>query len=288
MGQAMQRKHQKRRNSLLLYEFLTRNISSALIEGDGNKSARTLRILKKAFKPGSQLYNEFRIMNALAKTTVSSESVAYSIITEAKRAVKKHDVVKLDKEKSYLIKNINHTLNDKEFFDQHVNEYKMFATMQVLMNEWRNGSPDLEVLATHEDVVVKWLMSEKVDDKEQALSEQSPGTNRLLMKIMMTKLNEKYSGSLSKDQKELIREYVWATSNDNQGRIKNKLVETKLELIRSLDQYIVENSGDVHLLKQLNDVKSKLVNEDFSVINDDVITQCMQYMKLSDEFASKE
>jgi len=82
-------KHNKRRNVLLVYEFLTRHVSAGLVEGNNAKSSKALKILKKSFKQGTELYNEFRVMNALAKTTVTSEAVACSIMNEAKVAVKK-------------------------------------------------------------------------------------------------------------------------------------------------------------------------------------------------------
>ena len=123
--------HNKKRNSLLIYEFLVRAISRSLIEDDKKKSSIALKILRKHFKPGTELYKEFRLMNALAKTTVSSEHVAASILKEAKSATVKFDRQKLDREKSILIRNINHMINDENFYDQHVNEYRKIGRAHV-------------------------------------------------------------------------------------------------------------------------------------------------------------
>jgi len=160
--------------------------------------------------------------------------------------------------------------------------------MQVLFNEWRNKNPDIATLASHEDSLVKWLTKEKTETGESTLSENSPGTNRLLMKIMMTKLNEKYSGTLSSEQKDLIRDYVWSTSTDDPERIRVKLNEVKSQLSTSIGACISENSGNEHMLNQLNDVRTKLINEDVSEINDGIVTRFMQYLKLNDEFNTKD
>jgi len=281
-------KHNKRRNSGLLYEFLTRKISEALVEGDNKKSSTVLKILKKHFKSGSELYSEFRIINALMKTSVTSEAVAYSIVNEAKTAIQKHDVSMLDKQKSYLIKHINYTINDPLFYDQPIAEYKTYATIQTLINEWRkSGDKDLKLIAEHEMALVKWLLSEKAEDNDSVLSEHSTGTNRLLVKVMMEKVNEKYGESLTSKQKEVIREYVWSTANDNVERIKNKLNETRDELLKSLDVYVTNQSENGYLISQLNEVRGKVIAEDVSNVNDELVARFMNYMKLTDEFQNK-
>ena len=102
---------------MLLYEFLVQTISKSLIDDDKKKSSAALKILRKHYKPGTQLYKEFRLINALAKTTVSSEHVAASILKEAKAAATSMDHDSLDREKSLLIRNINHNINDDNFYN---------------------------------------------------------------------------------------------------------------------------------------------------------------------------
>ena len=283
-------KHQKKRNSGLLYQFLTRKMSEALVEGDNKRSAQVLKIIRKHFKPGTELYNEFRITNALMRTTVTTEAVAGSILSEAKGAVRKQDHVKLDKQKSHLIKHVNHSLNDPLFYDQQVSDYRMLATIQTLMNEWRkqDGSADVGLIAKHEDTIVNWLMKEKVEEGDAELSEHSVGTNRLLMRVMTEKVNERYGDQLTSKQKEIIREHVWSTANDDGTRIREKLDEVRSTLVSSLDLYVLKNRGDEFVVKQLVEVKDKLVNEDTSSVDDGTVARFMNYVKLHDELTSKE
>jgi hypothetical protein len=279
----MSNAHQKKRNTGLLYEFLVRTISRALVEGDTKKSNTALKILRKYFKPGTELYKEFRLINALIKTTVSSGTVAASIMSEAKAAARRHDEKVLDREKSLLIKSINHGLNDENFYDQQVNEYRMYATIQTLINDWRSPDKDLERLAKYEDSVSTWLITEKVELKDQTISEESPGTSRLLMKVMMKKLNEKYSGMLNNDQRGLIRAYAFASANDDESVIKKKLVDIKGKLICAIDGFKLGNPKNDYINNKLVETRERLVQESLDVVDDDTVTRFMLYIKLGSE-----
>ena len=280
-------KHNKRRNSLLIYEFLVRTISRSIVEDDKKKSAAALKILKKHFKPGTELYKEFRLMNALVKTTVSSEHTAASILREAKSAVTKFDLDKLDREKSILIRNINHILNDENFYDQHINEYRTFATIQTMLNEWRSDNKDLYRVAQYEDQIMKMLVTEKVQKEEATIAEDTSGTARLLMKVMTKKLNEKYNGILNEQQKSLIKAYAYSTASEDQTSIKLKLQEIKSELVSLIDGYETEVQND-YLKNKLEETKSTLLGESLELVDDETVTRFMLYSKLKDELETKE
>ena len=280
-------KHNKRRNSLLIYEFLVRAISKSLIEDDKKKSSSALKILRKHFSPGTELYKEFRLMNALAKTTVSSEHTAASILKEAKSASSSFDAKKLDREKSILIRNINHVLNDENFYDQHVNEYRTFATIQVLLNEWKSTDKDLYRVAQYEDQLMKHLVTEKVSPADTTITEDTSGTARLLMKVMTKKLNEKYNGVLNEQQKSLIKAYAYSTAAEDQTSIRMKLQEIKSGLIGLIDGYESEVQND-YLKNKLSETKTVLIEENLDSVDDSTVTRFMLYAKLNDELTSKE
>ena len=84
----MARNHNKKRNIGLMYELLLRYISSSLVE-DKKKDAQTaLDIVSSRFNQDTELYKEFRLFNALVKTSVPSDSLATRILAEAKKAAK--------------------------------------------------------------------------------------------------------------------------------------------------------------------------------------------------------
>ncbi len=280
--------HNKKRNVGLLYEFLVMTISRSLVEGDQKKSAKALRILKRHFRPGTELYREFRLMNSLVKTTVSTETVAASIMQEAKSAARAYDSAELDRQKSLLIRDINHLINDDNFYDQQVNEYRTLATIQTLLNDWRMPRPDLERLAKYEDQLVTWLMSEKVAAPDSPMPAESPGTSRLLMKVMMKRLNEKYLGILNAEQRSLIKAYAFSTANDDTGSIRLKLLETREHLLSSIEAFARANPNNAYINKKLTETRERLTAESLEVVDDATVTRFMLYTKLAAELESEE
>jgi hypothetical protein len=282
------RGHNKKRNTGLLYEFLIRTISKALVDGDPKKSSVALKIVKRHFKPGTVLHKEYRLINSLVRTTVSSEAVAASIIQEAKNAARGYDMKSLDREKSLLISTINHAINDDDFYDHQVNEYKVYATIQTLLNDWRAPDCDLGRLAKYEDQLLRHLVTEKIETPDSSLSEESPGTSRLLMKVMMKKLNEKYAGVLSDEQRQLIRAYAFSTANDDSDSIKKKLIEVKDRLLSELVDFSQKNPENEYVIKKMNEARQRIESETFDVVDDDTVTRFMLYAKLSSELATEE
>jgi hypothetical protein len=279
--------HNKKRNTGLLYEFLIHTISQALVDDDKRKSSRALKIIKTHFKPGTELYKEFRLINSIMKTTVSVESVASSILGEAKVAARSHDVDSLDREKSLLIRSINHQLNDDHFYDQQISEYRTFATVQNLLNSWRLKSADLSKMAEYEDQVVRWLVTPKTESNEQITTEGTAGSNRLLMKIMMKKLGEKYDDTLTTEQKSLIKAYAFSAASDDEKTIILKLNEIKGKLLNSIESYVDNKKEEKYLSDKLNEVKSGLLNE-VKKVDDSVVAEYMLYIKLIDELSGGE
>jgi len=279
--------HNKKRNTGLLYEFLIHTISQALVDDDKRKSSRALKIIKSHFKPGTELYKEFRLINSIMKTTVSVESVASSILGEAKVAARSHDVDSLDREKSLLIRSINHQLNDDHFYDQQISEYRTFATVQNLLNSWRLKSADLSKMAEYEDQVVRWLVTPKTESNEQITTEGTAGSNRLLMKIMMKKLGEKYDDTLTTEQKSLIKAYAFSAASDDEKTIILKLNEIKGKLLNSIESYVDNKKEEKYLSDKLNEVKSGLLNE-VKKVDDSVVAEYMLYIKLIDELSGGE
>jgi hypothetical protein len=280
--------HNKKRNTGLIYEFLVRTISMALVEGDKKKSSTALKILKRHFKPGTELYKEFRLINSLVKTTVSSDSVAGSILREAKSAARNYDSNELDREKSILIKHINYTLGGDDFYDQQINEYKIYATVQTLLNDWRSKNIDIGRVASYEDQLVRWLTTKKDQPDDHVISEDNAGTSRLLMKIMTKKLNEKYSGLLNEDQRSLVKSYVFSTASDDPEIIRKKLAEIKNVLLERIDQYSDSHDNNGYTNEKLFTVKERLLSESLEIVNDDTVTRFMLYTKLNSEIISEE
>ena len=162
----MKVKHNKKRNVGLLFAQLSQSVSEAMVEGNVKKANNTLSVIKRHFVPGTELFKEFRLFRAIMVTSVPTDSLATSIIGEAKHASKNINTKLLTQQKSALIKDINYNLNENNFYSRRVADYKTFATVQTLLSEWRSESPDVAVVAKFETELHSHLLEEKKIQKK--------------------------------------------------------------------------------------------------------------------------
>jgi hypothetical protein len=231
-------KHNKKRNVGLLYEQLMRFASCCILENDQDKARKSVDILYRHFKQGTALYKEFRLFNALVDSRVSSRDVARRIIDESKKACLSHDKNQLRKEKSILIKEINHVLNSTNFYNQKSSKYRTLATVQALLNEWR-GADALgpAEIVKYESVLEDWLTRPEV--KESSIKKEH--ANPLTISVMIDKFKTKYAGKMNQDQTELIESYLY-----DKGDVAEKVnlikedVKTKMQIyFRECDNKIL-------------------------------------------------
>jgi len=135
---------------------------------------------------------------------------------------------------------------------------------------------------------VKWLVTEKVETADSAVPDDSPGEARLLMKVMMRKLNEKYAGVLTDEQRQLIRAYAFSTANDDPESIKLKLAEVKNRLLSEIKVFSQKNIDNEYVIKKLDETRQRIEEESFEAVNDDTVTRFMLYTKLSSELTGEE
>ena len=156
--------HNKKRNVGIIYELLVRSVSAYLVENDRIRAQQALDILSKYYNKDAELYKEFRLFNALAKSTIKDTAVAAAILSESKQAVRRFDTDKLDREKSNLIREINYTLADTDFYFRNVPDYRAYASIQTLLNSWREGDKsNLTDVVLQETKLIEWLTSDKLE-----------------------------------------------------------------------------------------------------------------------------
>tara|TARA_B100000035_G_C21025338_1_gene565943 strand:- start:1447 stop:2286 length:840 start_codon:yes stop_codon:yes gene_type:complete len=268
--------HNKKRNIGLVYELLLRSISSSLVEGDQKKANLSIEIMKKRFAPGTEIYSEFRIFNAIMNTTVTNTSVAAGILTEAKNAIKNIDYEKLYVEKSKLISEINKQIKDNNFFKRKVPNYKQFATVGTCINHWRKGDmSNLSQQVINEQRLIEFMLLEKNDIPEiQEMTDDN--ANNLVVKIMTEKINNNYK-DLNLEQKRILREYAVYGSSDI-DQFESFLNEIKSKSLKSLDNLKQKTDNKV-LLSKIDVVRNKIKNLAENNIND---VEIAKYLKISE------
>ena len=238
-------------------------------------------MLTNHFNKSSEIYKEFRLFNALANATVSDSAVAAGILSEAKQAARRCNIKKLNHEKSMLIREINHKLKDPSFYHRRINNYRIYATIQTLLNDWREvDTADLTRVINYETQVVHRLLEKK---EVSSLSESlDPNVDGLIVKIMTDKLNDKYGNTLNESQKDIIRSYVFSMSDDGGTSILKKLNGLKGTTLLELKQFRDKTDNSV-LLEKIDRVEKKLSEYLVSDINDDQISKFLTISKLKSE-----
>jgi hypothetical protein len=270
-------KHNKKRNIGIIYEQLLQTLSRAVINKDRDQIKNIKEILSSNFKPGTHLYREFRLFNALVNTTVPSDSLASRILDEAKRGAINFDLKQLNLEKSKLIKSINYKLNDPKFYSQRVDEYRSYATVQTLLDDWRRGEKaSMTKLVEYELKVHSMLLSDK---QANTLSEKvNPEVNKITVKIMLEKFNKKYGSTLNSEQMNIVKDYIF----NSDSQIIPKLKQVKENTLKELNS-LKKTCDNKILVGKVDKVYESVVTLDENIINDDNMSRFMLVSRLKEE-----
>lgn len=283
-----QLKHNKKRNTGLISEFFARYMAKAIIENRDADLAKAREIFRKHFNRGTDLHRELRLFEALYETSVSNKETANSLIQQVKEACKIQSQKRLDLEKTALLHEINAGLKDANFFDKEIGDFKMYASVQVLLNHWRGQimSENIREAVQLEDKLIQHLTREAASTKKSdALSMTNEDCDKLVVKIMTEKMNSKFSKTLSGNQKNIVKLYVFSKDNENtKAELTEVLEGIKSRVISQLDftKRDTTNQLDKITLDKLNEVKSMLLNEYKDTTNptDEMVTFYLSVSKL--------
>jgi len=236
-------RHNKKRNVGLVYELLVRRLAQAVVEQDRQKIRVVKKIIESRFRQGTELYKEFRLFNALTSTNDVPDQIAYRILDEAKTASKDHNSKSLDIEKSRLIKDINHSLNEVMFFNTKIDNYAVYASAQQLFNSWRSSRQNISEIAKHETTIHSWLIQGK---NEQSIDDhKTKDVNDVTVRVMQEKFEKKYGSSLSNEQTILLKLFcegnhlkILGYMNEITQALQSQMLKTKNAM--SSDRFLLE------------------------------------------------
>lgn len=254
----MTKHHNKKRNVGIIHEQLVRYVGSAIMSKDDKLAQSAVSIITNHFKSGSELHKEFKLFNALVNIPMGDREIAKLVVQEAKRAAQTHNKMALSNEKSSLIKTINHTLSEEKFYDIRVPNYKLYATVQTLLDSWR-GMRSLEITesAKFESSLIEWI-SRKSVISEQSEAKQDP----LIYKVMIKKFQEKYGKNLLPSQKKIVETFLTKGSKS----LEKELEFAKKDSLESLKEF-KKNCENKFLLEKIDRVVQNI--EKFPALNEE-------------------
>ncbi len=275
-------KHNKIRNTGLLFEFLLRQITSDVLNKDQNSKA--VSIVKQRFNENTELGKELALYNILITKKFQSDSKADYFINEVMKTRSDLNNSILRREKYNLIKEIQSNYNLQKFMSSKVPNYKVFASIYKLF-EYNTLSPDektesffniVEHVTTKDNNV---RLSETVrtlpDDEDLRI---------LTYRTLLEKFNQKYT-KLSGAQKNLLREYINNVSNTN------SLKDTLKEIVKGLKEDLKTHSKklkDKVVKIKMNEAINSIddlcgVNNKSKTVKDSHVVQTMRYLELVKE-----
>tara|TARA_B100000900_G_scaffold359649_1_gene331273 strand:+ start:73 stop:948 length:876 start_codon:yes stop_codon:yes gene_type:complete len=275
-------KHNKIRNTGLLFEFLLRQITSDVLNKD---NGHAVKIVKEKFNENTELGKELALYNILITKKFKSDTKADYFINEVMKARNDLNNSVLRRERYNLIKEIQSNYNLQKFMSSKVPNYKTYASIFTLFEYDKSLSPDQKTESFFN--IVEHVTT---DEKSIKLSEtvrtlpDDEDLRILTYKTLLEKFNQKYT-KLSKDQKNLLREYINNVSNTN------SLKDTLREIVKGLKEDLQTHSKNlkdkVVKIKMQEAIKSigKFcgIDDKSEVVKDEYVIQTMRYLELVKE-----
>ena len=275
-------KHSKIRNTGILFELLTRQITVDVL--NNNKKAQAAEILKEFFNKKTQLGREYELYRVLATENYKSESKANHLVEAVVSARKKLNNSQLKREKYNLIKKIKENYNVSDFFMVRIPNYKVNASIFKLFDSKHDINPASKT--TNLFTIVEHITRKQISNKkkENAITEgyrkQEKDLRLLAYSILVEKFNKKYS-TLSKSQRKLLREYINNISNTNSLK---EFIETEtIKVKKELQSYLPEVSDKVTKIKLNEAVNQADTLMKGRIVEDKQVVTLMRYYQLVKE-----
>ena len=280
-------KHNKIRNTGLLFEFLLRQITSDVLNKNNGKA---VSIVKEKFNENTELGKELALYNILITKKFKSDSKADYFINEVMKARDDLNNSRLRRERYNLIKEIQSNYDLQKFMSSKVPNYKTYASIFTLFEYNKSLSPDQKTESFFNIVehVTTNDKSIKLSETVQTLPDDED-LRILTYKTLLEKFNQKYT-KLSGAQKNLLREYINNVSNTN------SLKDTLREIVKGLKEDLKTHSknlkDEVVKIKMTEAIKSidKFcgLNDKSTVVKDEYVIQTMRYLELLKELKKSE
>jgi hypothetical protein len=262
-------KHNKLKNTGILFELLTRQITNDVMERKEFSVAE--KLLREHFSSKTELGKELILYRAFFNTQQLSESKSFEFIKIIGEQRQRLNEKLLNTQKYLFIKQLKEHYNLKEFLSVRIPSYKIHASIykmfDAIVNE-NTGFEDIEDIVNSKFTIVEHLsgqtqqLSVKQENAIMELVRNQDEDLRLLSYSMLLKnFNERYK-NLSEQQKFLLREYMYNVSN-----------------INTIKKYVTEQASTV--LVEIKSVLHKVNNKVTKIKLQEVISQLQKMQKIS-------
>tara|TARA_R110000796_G_scaffold184347_2_gene300933 strand:- start:571 stop:1401 length:831 start_codon:yes stop_codon:yes gene_type:complete len=221
-------KHNKKRNTIFIYEALVRELTKATVEKDQDRRETILNIVKEHFNKKTLLGREVVIYKNILETKEVKETMAEKLLSESKIEYSILDKKQIFAEQSQMIARINKALS-KEVFTTFVPNYKNLATLHQVFN-------NLDLSAKERVILEEEAIQLMVENIALVEGKELKHIDNLVYKSFVDRFNNEYS-DLLEEQKTLLSRYIISGIseglefqiylNDEIGRLKEEVATAK-------------------------------------------------------------
>ena len=275
-------KHSKIKNTGLLFEILTRQVTADILN---NKKSKSVNLLKKYFNENTALGKEKELYDILLTNSYQEESRAEKLLEAVIKTRQRISNKKLKVEKYNLIKEIYETFSSKDFFNTRVSNYKTLASIyKLFLVETTkidfNPKQVVDTKYTILESITSKPKRKKPNSLVETLRKEERDTQLLSYQILVDKFNKKYT-NLSESQKSLLREYINNISNSNSfGKFINEEITKVVNELKSLSRKVNDKVVKIKLTEAINQAKNFTTK---SVVKDNQVITLMRYYELIKE-----
>ena len=275
-------KHSKIRNTGILFELLTRQITVDVLNNDKNGSAA--KLLKNFFNKNTELGKEYELYRVLTVENYKSETKANHLVNAVINARTKLNESSLKREKYNLIKEVRSNYDINNFFMARIPNYKVNASIYKLFSIKESTNPKIETESRF--TIVENITRKKISDKKkenvmvEGYKKQEKDLRLLAYGILVEKFNKKYS-SLSKNQRNLLKEYINNISNTNS--LKEFIEAETIKVKKQLQSYLPQVTDKVTKIKLKEAVNQAETLMKGRIVEDKQVVTLMRYYQLVKE-----
>lgn len=234
-------RHSKFRNTGILFELLTKQVTADIIAGRETSVAKD--ILHKYFRENTELGREWQLYGSLLNEKIKDESHAERFLNVVLEARRKLNNKRLTQLKYDLIKEIKEAYPIDEMLKAPVRNYRVLASIYKIFEDVVSSDCKFDVKEVYQS---KNCIVEHIFDKPKVIRSEDELINyyqtqnediRLLTyKLLVEKFNDKYAGVLDDGQKAVLREYICNVANTNNFDVfvKSKVAEIKQSLTEKI------------------------------------------------------
>jgi hypothetical protein len=274
-------KHNKLRNTGIIFEILVRKITADSLSG---KDSKALPILKKYFVK-TELGKEYKLYETLFSYKNISEAKAESILNTIIETSKGLNKSLLRRQKYNLVKEIKENFNLEELFQTKLPNYKAQASLYNLIELYtlENQNKNPKQIIENKLTLLEYLTSSTINKQKvetDVISEfksYDKDVRVLTYKILLEKFNNKYK-DLSSGQKSNLKEFI--NSADNIVILK-EVYNTKIFEFKKTLSSLIKKITDESVKIKLNEITGLLKESDR--IKDEDLVNLLQYCSLVEE-----